>query len=78
MHNMHSIKYHIVNSLLTTLLNQKSNLGEFFRIYANKYLEIEMKTTCQSSQLAQFSTYNTKLQNKQYHFKAPQVESHDV
>ena len=32
----------------------------------------------QSSQLARFSTYKTKLKNKQYHFKAPQVESHDV
>ena len=32
----------------------------------------------QSSQLARFSTYKTKLQNKQYHFKAPQIESHDV
>ena len=32
----------------------------------------------QSSQPARFSTYKTKLKNKQYHFKAPQVESHGV
>ena len=32
----------------------------------------------QSSQLAQFFTYKTELQNKQYHFKPPQVESYDV
>ena len=32
----------------------------------------------QSSQLAQFFTYKTELQNKQYHFKAPQVESYDI
>ena len=36
------------------------------------------KDPMQSSQLAQFSTYKTKLQNKQYNFTAPQVESHDV
>ena len=32
----------------------------------------------QLSQLARFSTCKTKLQNKQYHFKALQVESHDT
>ena len=32
----------------------------------------------QSSQLAQFFTYKMELQNKQCHFKAPQVKSHDV
>ena len=32
----------------------------------------------QSSQLARFFTYKTKLQNIQYHFQAPQVESRDV
>ena len=31
----------------------------------------------QFSQLAQFFTYKTELQNKNYYFKAPQVESHD-
>ena len=35
-------------------------------------------TKVQSSQSARFSTYKTKLQNKQNNFKAPQVESHDV
>ena len=35
----------------------------------------------QSSQLARFSTYKTtqnETTKQQYHFKAPQVESHDV
>ena len=38
----------------------------------------QLSRSVQSSQLARFSTYKTKLQNNQYHFKAPQVESHDV
>ena len=30
------------------------------------------------SQLARISTFKAKLKNKQYHFKAPGVERHDV
>ena len=40
-----------------------------------------MKTSVgdlQLSQLTKFSAYKMKLQNKQYHFKAPLVESHDI
>ena len=45
-----------------------------FHLYLNMHTTLD----CQSSQLARFFAYKTELQNKQYHFKDPQVEIHDV
>ena len=42
------------------------------------YIAKRKKRSCQSSQQARFFTYKTELKKKQYHFKAPQVEIHDV
>ena len=51
-------------------------------IFSAYVLECEKSKHCngsiQSSQLARFFKYKTELQNKQYNFKTPQVESHDV
>ena len=54
--------------------NWKILKTSFLTSHQHVFSELER----QSSQLAQFFTYKMELQDKQYHFKAPQVESHDV